>query len=78
MRTLVDLPEAQIRRLDVRARSTRRSRASLIREAVDKLLGADEVLSLEQAFGLWGDHAVDGLEYQQRIRAEWDRDWDPD
>ena len=36
------------------------------------------VLPLEQVFGLWGDHLVDGLDYQRRIRAEWDRDWDPD
>lgn len=78
MRTLVDIPEPQLRRLDSRARSNGVSRAALIREAVDKLLGPDEVLTLDQAFGLWGDHVVDGLEYQQRIRAEWDRDWDPD
>lgn len=73
MRTLVDLPEPQVRRLDVRARSAGRSRASLIREAVDKYLGAEDVLSLDQVFGLWGDHVVDGLDYQRRIRPEWDR-----
>ncbi|WP_295531975.1 CopG family transcriptional regulator [Novosphingobium sp. Chol11] len=78
MRTLVDIPDPQLRRLDVRAQSAKRSRASLIREAVDQFLGPDDVLSIDQVFGLWGDHALDGVEYQRRIRAEWDRDWDPD
>jgi metal-responsive CopG/Arc/MetJ family transcriptional regulator len=29
---------------------------------------------LDAAFGLWKDHAVDGVEYQRKLRAEWDRD----
>ncbi|WCT74717.1 ribbon-helix-helix domain-containing protein [Sphingomonas naphthae] len=78
MRTLVDIPEAQIRRLDVRAKSAGRSRAALIREAIDRMLGPEEVLNVDQVFGLWGDQAMDGVEYQRRIRAEWDREWDPD
>lgn len=76
MRTLVSISEGQVARLDQRARSKGVSRAALIREAVDKLLGPDDVLTLDQAFGLWSDHAVDGLDYQRTIRAEWDRDWD--
>jgi metal-responsive CopG/Arc/MetJ family transcriptional regulator len=73
MRTLVDIPDPQIRRLDERARRHGQSRAAVIREAVDRLLGPEEVLSLEQAFGLWGDHDVDGLAFQREMRAEWDR-----
>lgn len=75
MRTLVDIPEAQLRRLDSRARRDGRSRAALIREAVDKMLGPEETLSIDDVYGLWGDHAVDGLQYQQAIRSEWDRPW---
>ncbi len=26
-----------------------------------------------QGFGLWNERNVDGLEYQDRARAEWDR-----
>lgn len=78
MRILVDIPEPQISRLDRRARSIGVSRAALIREAVDKLLGPDDVLSLDQAFGLWGDHVVDGLDYQRKVRGEWDRERAPD
>ena len=44
----------------------------LLEEVVLKLrIQADP---LEAAFGLWKDHAVDGVEYQRKLRAEWDRD----
>jgi hypothetical protein len=33
-----------------------------------------QVDPLEAAFGLWKDHAMDGVEYQRKLRAEWDRD----
>ena len=31
---------------------------------------------LEVGFGLWKDYGIDGLEYQLKIRSEWDRDCD--
>jgi hypothetical protein len=27
-------------------------------------------------FGAWKDRGIDGLAYQQALRAEWDRPWD--
>ena len=33
---------------------------------------------LEAAFGSWKDFPEDGLEYQQRLRKEWVREWDPE
>ena len=73
MRTLIDLGDPQIKALDVLAKTERRSRAALIREAVRDYLAkrtapAD---SLDDAFGLWGDRTVDGLDYQKRMRDEW-------
>lgn len=29
---------------------------------------------LEAAFGLWKDQEVDSVEYQRKLRAEWERD----
>lgn len=80
MRTLVDIPEEKIRSLDAIAARRKESRAALIRRAVDKLLNEEKVVSIDDAFGLWKDRAdiKDGLDYQLKIRAEWDRDWDPD
>ena len=74
----MDIPEALVERLDLRAKSVGVSRAALVRQAIDAFLGPADVLSVDQVFGLWGDHAVDGLAYQKAIRAEWDREWDPD
>lgn len=72
MRTLVDIPEQAVRRLDARARSEGVSRAALIREAIDRWLGPEEVLSINDVFGLWADYDIDGLEFQRELRAERD------
>lgn len=81
MRTLIDLPERDVERLDVLARQRKVSRASLIRQAVEKHLNDNEDNSwIARGAGYWKhrDDIGDGLGYQQRIRAEWDREWDPD
>ena len=71
MRTLVDLVDSQVEALDRLARRQDRSRASLIREAVDDYLGRHCLESEDEAFGLWGKDAVDGLAFQERARSEW-------
>jgi predicted transcriptional regulator len=71
MRTLVDLVNSQVEALDRLAKRQDRSRASLIREAVDDYLGRHCPEHEEDAFGLWRRDPVDGLAYQERIRREW-------
>ena len=71
MRTIVDLVDSQIEALDRLARRQHRSRASLIREAVDSYLGRHCVDDHDEAFGLWSKDAVDGLAFQERARSEW-------
>ena len=71
MRALIDIEEKQIRELDRLAKSQGRSRASLIREAVSEFLSTKGRDSGKDAFGLWGERKVDGLDYQQKIRGEW-------
>ncbi len=77
MRTLVNLTETQIQALDRTARAHDRSRAALIREAIDDYIArhpvTDPKMALEDAFGLWGPDGEDGLAYQERLRAEWPR-----
>ena len=70
MRTIVDIPETQLRRLDVKAKTAGVSRAELIRRALDAWLGPTEVLGVAQVFGLWGNGAVAGRKYQKRIRRD--------
>jgi metal-responsive CopG/Arc/MetJ family transcriptional regulator len=71
MRTLVDLGETQVQALDDLARKDKRSRAAVIREAVEEYLKKHRVSDQRDAFGLWGDRKMDGLAYQERVRGEW-------
>lgn len=71
MRTLVDIGEAQIRALDEISREQMQSRAALIREAIDDYLGRRRQGQAGDAFGLWGNRRIDGLDYQERVRGEW-------
>jgi hypothetical protein len=72
MRTLVDLPEVELEQLTVLSKVRRVSRAELIRQAVAGYLEQNKT-GLEETFGLWKKKAVDGVEYQERLRGEWER-----
>ena len=80
MRTLIDLPDEVIGWLDRKAAKAGRSRASIVREAVSRYRERESRVGLHRYVGLWKDRQdiVDGLDYERRIRAEWDRDWDRD
>lgn len=71
MRTLVDLEDAQVKRLDRIAKRRERSRASLIREAVEDYLGRHGSDGGDEAFGLWRGRGSDGLDFQEQARREW-------
>lgn len=71
MRTLIDLTPAQVLALDRLSKSQKRSRAALIRTAIDDLLARVERDVLPQAFGLWGSREIDGMIYQDKVREEW-------
>jgi hypothetical protein len=71
VRTIVDLPESQVRRLAEHARRRGISRAEAIRRAVADLLAREGAEVEDEAFGLWRDHGEDGLAYEQRLRVEW-------
>ena len=71
MRTLVDIEKPQLEKLDQHASRHKRSRAAVIRQAVAEYLKKHEEGGLKEAFGLWRDREVDGLEYQEKMRSEW-------
>ena len=71
MRTLVDLGAAQIQALDDLSKKEKRSRAALIRQAIDDYLGKRRDRQESDAFGLWGKRKVDGLAHQEKVRGEW-------
>ena len=71
MRILVDIGDSQIQALDAMSKQGKRSRAALIRDAVGEYLLRRRPKQPTGAFGLWSEHGVDGLAYQEKIRAEW-------
>ena len=82
MRTIIDLTDEQIKRLAEYTACHGVSRAEAVRRAVDALTKETEAERrrrvLAETFGAWKHLGIDGLEYQRQIRAEWDREWDPD
>lgn len=71
MRTLVDIPDADIRRLDELAAQAHRSRAAEIRDAIGKHIRTKVDRSwIDEGAGYWKDRADigDGVDYQRAIR----------
>jgi metal-responsive CopG/Arc/MetJ family transcriptional regulator len=71
MRILVDVPDGQLKELARLGAASKRSRAAIIREALTSYLSGMKRSKIDDAFGLWGDHEVDGLDYQRKLRSEW-------
>jgi Arc/MetJ-type ribon-helix-helix transcriptional regulator len=86
MRTIVDIPEDDIRWLDARAAATGKSRTALVREAVEAYRAdtGDEAArrraALNAGFGAWKHRTDigDAVEWQRRERAANTRPWDFD
>ncbi len=71
MKTLVDIPDADLLVLTELAAATNRSRAALIRDAVAAYVRSHRRPLPGAAFGLWGRDGEDGVTYQRRLRDEW-------
>jgi predicted transcriptional regulator len=72
MRTLIDLHDSQVQALAEICERVNQPRAAVIRQAVDEYLQKHRARkSPDAAFGLWGNGGVDGLDYQEKARAEW-------
>jgi metal-responsive CopG/Arc/MetJ family transcriptional regulator len=71
LRTLVDLADRQLEALDELSKQEKRSRAALIRQAIDDYLARRRGIQQVEAFGLWGKRKVNGLTYQKKVRSEW-------
>ncbi|WP_415641597.1 ribbon-helix-helix protein, CopG family [Sphingomonas antarctica] len=82
MRTLVDIPDDDVRRLDDLAVKGNRSRAAEIREAVKRHLQDKGDLDwIARGAGYWAnrDDIPDGVEYQRAMREDQDLgfEWPP-
>ncbi|HVL79040.1 MAG TPA: CopG family transcriptional regulator [Sphingomicrobium sp.] len=73
MRTLIDIPDEDVERLDALARRHNRSRAAEVREAVRAYLrGRSGNDWISRGFGYWRnrDDIGDAVEYQRRMRED--------
>ena len=77
MRTIVDLPDEDLRRLTRLARDQGVSRAELIRRAVAAYLGELPEAASRDAFGLWRNRPLDGRAYEDGLREEWNGEAGP-
>ena len=72
MRTVVEMPEQELRQLSAVSREEHISRAEAIRRAVGQYLRAWKAThDSTDAFGLWKSRKVSALEYEDRVRGEW-------
>ena len=72
MRTIIELPEDQVRELALACAREGISRAEAIRRAVALYLASQaEPAAGETAFGVWKGLETDGLGYEDRVRQEW-------
>jgi Ribbon-helix-helix protein, copG family len=74
MRTLVDIPELELEALNALSKARSTSRAELVRLAIKAFIESNRPATSRDGFGLWKGKGIDGLEFQRRIRSEWDRD----
>lgn len=79
-RILADLPDEDIKWLDQLAAEQGKSRAAVLREAVEAYRADTTLDWLEAGFGAWKDRTDigDSVEWQRRERASWTRPWDAD
>ena len=75
MRTLIDIPDADLKKLNRLSKARKTSRAQLVRHAISDYLKAQKQDTLDEIFGMWKDRNIDGLEYQEQMRREWEREF---
>lgn len=71
MRTLVDIPDRQIRALAELCDKVNQPRAAVIRAAIDEYLARHTPGARDDAFGLWDARTPDGVALQRGLRDEW-------
>lgn len=77
MRTLVDIPDEDIEKLDALASKDNRSRAAVIREAIKlHLVHKSDQGWIARGAGYWKDRddIGDGVDYQRALREDRDLD----
>ncbi len=72
MRTIIDLPEDQVRELRELCKTERISRAEAVRRALAQMLARKQSAGRESAFGAWKGRKIDSRQFVEKLRREWD------
>lgn len=72
MRTIINIADSQIKILDKLSKK-KISRDKIIGQALTGYIASNDHnnKAFENAFGLWKDKNLDSLEYQAKLRNEW-------
>ena len=78
VRALISLSDQELKKIDVLARKNKKSRAQVVREAIDLYLRKNETREswkdlTRRTAGIWKHKKVDGLAYERKLREEWER-----
>jgi len=65
------MPQEDLGRLAAVAKRQGISRSELIRRALHRFAQAQQTQTV--GFGVWHERGVDGLDYQESLRNEWER-----
>ncbi len=71
MHIAVEIPEAELVRVEELATARRVTRGQIILEAIEAYLLQKANDHNDAGFGIWRDLGEDGLDYQTRMRNEW-------
>ena len=84
MRIELNISEGQLQRVDALAARFDVTRDEAVRRGLEAVLAqpsparpmnaADEAAVFARVFGSWKPLGIDGLEWQRKLRAEWDDD----
>lgn len=69
-RTIVDIPDAQLREIDRVRRVLRISRAEAVRRGLAAFLAQNDAVEAD-GYGLWRDGNVEARGLAESIRAKW-------
>jgi len=73
MRTIIEIPQALVNKIDSVSKARGVSRAAAIRTAIAEYLDRLSISepTEDSAFGIWKGRVKDGLSYQRSLRDEW-------
>ena len=70
-RILLDLSDDVIKRLEDLKQQRNLHRAELLREAVEQYLERQADTTISNALGIWQGCEEDGVEFERKLREEW-------